>query len=582
MRVWAFPPLIKLSPLQPKPLHPDIDEGAAYRELNAVWDGNQVSIFGIRGEYVDFQLCVESLRDGLKNFRIVPEPLFGPHAARIEISEIEMYLNWYAKTRLGIWQPAYNVPVDSSEKFSIPDPDRGIRDQTNQTFFIDLYIPKDAVAGTYHGNIKVSAHGIPEANIPVKLEVHPADMPDKLAFWPEMNAYHIPANVHDYYRLAHLNRCVANFWVFRPKIRGHGNKIQVLWKAYDKLVGPLLSGEAFRKNRRAGHPIECLYLPFLDSWPTHLSRKTYNYDGHWPKRGESLKHLIDHYLKSPYIGDALSQEYKAGFLAAQQQFIEHFHEKGWTKTELQCFFGGKKSHRINYGSNLWWTTDEPYHWGDWLALQFFTGMWAQGRDNMGADKRHWIARADISRPQWQGRVLEGRVNSVYYGRFNNARTYQRCNILKEKTGIQIRAYGTANAHDRSNTETVALVLNTWLNGADGFQTWWSTGRKGSLDVQEGTAGNALFVNGERFGLPVVGDMRLKSFRKGEQLVEYLLLLSVKYDLNRLQLKQMVAKVLELNTGVKEGASVDDAGSLLFGQLKAWQIQGLRREILKLL
>ena len=35
------------------------------------------------------------------------------------------------------------------------------------------------------------------------------------------------------------------------------------------------------------------------------------------------------------------------------------------------------------------------------------------------------------------------------------------------------------------------------------------------------------------------DMRLKAFRKGEQFVEFLVLLSAKYDLNRRQLKHMV-------------------------------------------
>ena len=109
----------------------------------------------------------------------------------------------------------------------------------------------------------------------------------------------------------------------------------------------------------------------------------------------------------------------------------------------------------------------------------------------------------------------------------------------------MRAYGSASGHNRSNTETVSLILNTWLNGADGFLTWWSVGRDRSLDRQEGCQGNALFVPGDRFGLSVVGDMRLKAFRKGEQLVEYLVLLGKKYDLSRRQLKHMVVMALGL-------------------------------------
>ena len=129
---------------------------------------------------------------------------------------------------------------------------------------------------------------------------------------------------------------------------------------------------------------------------------------------------------------------------------------------------------------------------------------------------------------------------------------------------------------------MALVLNTWLNGADGFLSWWTIGSKQSLDIQEGCAGNALFVPGDRFGLTVVGDMRLKAFRKGEQLVEYLVLLSAEHDLNRRQLKHMVAGALDLQAGRKAGASADNADALRFGLLKAWQIEGLRTEILELL
>lgn len=580
MKVWAFPSLVKMSPLKSKLLNTDLGEGFPFQG-NAVWDGSQVTLFGIKGEYVDFQLCVEAL-GGISNIRISTASLTGPNLSLIEPSEIEVFRNWYAKTKQGIWQPAYFIPVDTEEEFSIPAPDNRISNQTNQTFSIDVYIPKDAVAGTYQGEVKIFASGISDIRIPVRLQVYAAKMPDKLAFWPEMNAYGIPANVHDYYRLAHQNRCVANFWNFRPQIKRDGDKPLVLWKAYDRLVGPLLSGEAFKGNRRSGYPIECLYLPFIDSWPTSLTRKTYHYTGHWPGKGESINHLIDHYLKSVYIGDALSQGYKENFLAVQKQFIDHFKEKGWDRTELQCFFGGKKTHRINYGSNLWWTTDEPYHLGDWLALEFFTRLWTQGRNEAGGKENIWAARADISRPQWQGRVLEGRVNSVYYGGFNNENTYKRCQILKEETGVRVRAYGTANAHDRSNTETVALILNTWLNGADGFQVWWSTGSKKSLEVQEGSPGNGLFVPGERFGLPVVGDMRLKAFRKGEQLIEYLVLLSRKYGLTRMQLKYMIEKVLELEVEPRDNSTADDADSLRFKALKVWQIKGLRQEIIKLL
>ena len=111
----------------------------------------------------------------------------------------------------------------------------------------------------------------------------------------------------------------------------------------------------------------------------------------------------------------------------QRQFIEHFKEKGYNRTEMQCFYGGKNTHRIDWGVNMWWTTDEPYHWDDWLALQFFCRLWAQGRG--AADPRLWAARGDISRPNWQGRVLAGVLDCVYIGGFSSPGNYTRCRIL---------------------------------------------------------------------------------------------------------------------------------------------------------
>lgn len=53
---------------------------------------------------------------------------------------------------------------------------------------------------------------------------------------------------------------------------------------------------------------------------------------------------------------------------------------------IAMFFRWQKKHRINHGSNMWWSTDEPYHWDDWLALQFFTRLWTKGRKQRGENR----------------------------------------------------------------------------------------------------------------------------------------------------------------------------------------------------
>ena len=580
MHAWAAPPLVKIAPDKPEAMFDDM----ASRDANAVWDGKVVKLFGARGETVSFQVCVENgAAEPLAHVQIIPQELKSGDGKIIGGKMIETFRNWYAKNGKGQWQPAYCVPLPTGAPFDIPDPARKLPNQQNQTVYVDIYVPKDAKPGAYAGGVLVEADGVePPIKLPVELTVFDFTLPDRLSFVPELNAYRIPPNAHDYYRLAHEHRCVANLWVHRPRLDGAGKDIKVVWTDYDRQVGPLLSGEAFESCRRAAAPVEALYLPFDDSWPTPLSKQTYNYQGHWPGRGEDKKWINEHYLKAPYIGDALSQDYKDAFLAVQRQFIEHFKERGWDKTEMQCFYGGKNTHRTDWGVNMWWTTDEPYHWDDWLALQFFCQLWAKGRGD--APRTLWAARGDISRPMWQGRVMHRILDNEYIGGFNDANAYRRCRILADDTGVDIRAYGGANRDTESNTASVVMLLSMWANGANAHLPWQTLGGEDCLDNNDKGAGggNALLVPGKRFNQTAVADMRLKAFRDGQQLIEYLVELGKRYSLNREQLKAMVHGAVAIETGRVAGAGADNADALIFGSVKAWQLAGLRRAIAELI
>jgi len=580
MSAWAAPPLVKISPEKPEAMFDDM----LAREGNAVWNGGSVRLFGARGETASFQICVENgAAEPLRNVQIIPQELKNKEGKMIGGKMIELFRNWHAKNGKGQWQPAYCAPMSTGAPFSIPDTTRKLPNQQNQTVYVDIYIPKDASPGAYAGGFLVEADGVePPLKLPVELTVYDFVLPDRLSFVPELNAYRIPPNAHDFYRLAHEHRCVLNCWTHRPRLTGAGKDIQVDWADYDRQVGPLVSGEAFESCRRAAAPVEAMYLPYDDSWPTPLSKQTYNYQGHWPTKGEPNKWIIEHYMKAPYIGDALSQDYKDAFLAVQRQFIEHFKERGWDKTEMQCFYGGKNTHRTQYGSNMWWTTDEPYHWDDWLALQFFCRLWTQGRGD--APRSVWASRGDISRPMWQGRVMDRILDCVYIGGFNDANAPRRCRILAEDTGVDIRAYGGASRDTESNTASVIMLLSMWTNGANAHLPWQTLGDESALDTNDKGAGggNALLVPAKRLNQTVVADMRVKAFRDGQQLVEYLVELGKRYKLNREQLKAMVHGAIAIETGRVAGAGADNADALIFGSVKAWQLAALRRAVAELI
>jgi hypothetical protein len=580
--VWPAPGLIKISPERGVAMFEDLGGDGGGTAPNAVWDGETIQLFGARGEYVSYQLVIDrlDLADPLTNVNVLVSDLTGS-GGTIGAADIELFKNWYARDKRGQWQPAYLLPWGSGRPFEIPDPQRAFGSQRNQSMYVDVYIPKNAAAGTYHGAVTVEA-GSGNAVVPIELRVYDFALPDTLSFWPELNAYAVPSNLLDYHRLAHQHRLVFNPWVVRPPLQGDGKNVRVQWGSFDASVGPLLSGEAFESNRRAGVPTPVMYLPFEDSWPTPLTHQTYNYAGHWPAKGEATQHLIDHYMTAPYIGDGLSQSYKDAFLAVQRQFVEHFAERGWNRTEMQLFYGGKNTHRLDYGANMWWTTDEPYHWDDWLAVQFFANLWAQGRRALGVDSAIWSVRADLSRPMWTGRVLDTVVDNVYWGGLSDARWYQRASWLSENAGLGIRAYGSVNPATESNTQTISALLRVWAHGANGFLPWQTLGDDASLDAVDNVAGTSLMVPGTRFERPVVGDMRLNALRDGEQIIEYLVILMERYRLQREQVAALLGRVLPLSTADATGGVPDDADAGRFSTLQDWQIAGLRRMVAELI
>ena len=589
IQVWPLPGLVKINPLKPEVLCDDLgpaDRPAPPNSLpNAVWDGKEVRLFGCRGEYVSFQLCIEKLQEQpVGQIRVRPGPLTGPKQFIIGGSEIVLFLIWYAKNRGQQWQPAYCIPIPHGATFEIPNRRRGMEGQQNQLVYVDLYIPKEAPAGLYQGEFLVETGMQERIPVPLRLEVFEFTLPDRLSFWPELNAYNLPPKPYDYYLLAHQHRCVLNCMGWpRPKLTGWGKTLQADWTEFDRRVGPLLTGELFAKSRRRGVPVECMYLPFGDDWPMPLNYKTYAYPGPWPKQGDDIQGIIDHYLKGPYIAQGLSQDYKDGFHAIQRQFIEHFRQRGYTQTEMQCFYGNKVTHRIHYGANMWWTTDEPYFWDDWLALQFFTRLWTVGRGD--ADRRLWVARADISRPQWQGSVLKGIVDVVYYGAggFSTPAMVRRCRILSQETGLRLRSYGGAGPDDASGQQNVVALLSVWCDGAEAFLPWQTLGPDAALDEHDRAlqgGGAALLVPGDRFRLPVVGDLRLKAFRDGQQLIEYLTLLCRQRGLVREQIKAMLWELVPLEGQMR--GSVDNADAMQFGAISAWHLAHLRRQLAEML
>jgi hypothetical protein len=123
-----------------------------------------------------------------------------------------------------------------------------------------------------------------------------------------------------------------------------------------------------------------------------------------------------------------------------------------------------------------------------------------------------------------------------------------------------------------------VLLQGWLHGADAWLPWQTLGDDASLDVADNVAGAALLVPGTRFNLPVVGDMRLKALRDGQQIIEYLVILSERHHLQREQVRAMLDDALRLTARTAPGTTPDNAGAARFSTLDVWRIAELRRAL----
>jgi mannose/cellobiose epimerase-like protein (N-acyl-D-glucosamine 2-epimerase family) len=523
-RVWALPALVRIDPTNPP----------APRR-NPIWDGQRISLFGARGEFVAWQLCIDRRDAGPPGpVRVRPGRLVGPEGAAIGQEHFEVCQYWYVRDDQGRWGPSYCSPLpaeNGSPGFASFAPTGS--DGRCQTVALELYIPKDAGAGEYAGVVEVAAaSGDPAAavRLPVRLEVFDFALPDRLSFWPELDGEGLPERVLEHYRVAHRHRCVLNLRGWRPALEGAGRETRVRWEEFDRQAGPLLTGEAFAENPRSRVPIECMTLPFQQGWPTPLSKVTYGYHGSWSAEDEDLKPIIEHYLTAPYVGLTLSDEYKQAFLAVQRQFVEHFHEKRYLATEMQCSLAGRVTVRVGSDFDAWWNLEEPTYWNDWLALQFFGHLWDRGRG--GAHSRRWPFRANISVPEWQGRLLSGVLDVGYYpaDQLADPAAARRLDRLSRQLGSRVRAYAPLPPGGAQGMPCLPEMLAAWAGGAEGIAYRRAAGT---------TAEEPLLALENPAGARVVPHVRLKEIRTAQQLIEYLHLLAHHQGLRRKQIAVML-------------------------------------------
>jgi hypothetical protein len=187
-------------------------------------------------------------------------------------------------------------------------------------------------------------------------------------------------------------------------------------------------------------------------------------------------------------------------------------------------------------------------------------------------------RCDISRPEWQRDVLDGVLDyNVVGGAF---RRYRRMTLDRQAEHPQrIVEYGSSNPIEESNVQAAAWCLDAWTLGADGVLPWQTIGGAESWQTADALA---LFypATAESGGKPAAS-LRLKSYRRGQQDVEYLVLWTQLTDQPRWAVGETVRQALDLAAergAANPSAGVEDAGRMRYARLLPSDLWRLRRAL----
>ncbi|MBI3828049.1 MAG: hypothetical protein HY291_00940 [Planctomycetes bacterium] len=608
LKVWAFPELSKLDPQSGEILLEKHLDDPSLR--NSVWDGETktVRIAAARGEIANVQLALHALDGAANNIKIAVDGL--------ESVQPRLFRTWFVPVKKQ-WFADYAIPLKDGEGLNIPAADNKIPGQKAAVAALDLIVPQDAKPGEHAAKIKISADGLGELVLDLKVVVYNAAIPAETNFIPELNCYKGPLadagteTFFDAFRVAHYYRCTIN----RVPHHHNGNtdtdwtphaaadRRITDWSGFDKNLGPLLDGSAFKDNPRAGVPVPLLYLPFNESWPLPI-KPNYKPGENVPLVGKEWKALHDLYAKAPE--DSFTPEYKEAFVSAVRAFVKHCEEKGYTKTLLEGFHNNKvqygnvsevdangqqvlddkgKPKRVAGMTGTAWTLDEPATWLDWQALLFYSKLFHQGLNQMKNAK--FVFRADISRPMWQGSCCDGFMEVMVVG----GAVFEMQPLIKNakrRIPSKIFAYGGCNTQEKNNCQTAAWCLKAYAYHCDGVLPWQSIGGdaafdKGDFIGPKGAAddGNMLVVDGKRFGLNAVASLRLAAFRNGAQICELMRLLEQKNGWSRAHSAALVSQIVPLTSEFKQ-AFADDAAAVKFEDMTGDEFVRLKEGLLKLL
>jgi len=577
MRYWVCSDVTKVNPATGNRIE-DGYTGSGnddYKKANPVWNSetNTISLLAARNEVVACQLVLERLLSSLTNVHLTVSDLAGPGGSTIAANPyVDLYQLHYVLHDASRY-PDAAIPLSSPfpDTFSIPDANHN-PSGTNQSVWIDLYVPRDAKPGHYSGDITVDADELPSpASVYVHLSVSPVVIPDELSFLIDLNGYspHWAFGDQDltrlrYFQLAQGHRQSLNILPYgwsanvqsdrAPTLTGAGPTLHTNdWSLIDQRFGPFLDGSAFTPaapgspyyGPGADTPVATFYTSFFESWPIHIQNATYGFDAagsggvYWDNLLDSDSDTFWRTL--PDIEGAFPEGYKQGVRNVVKEWFEHAQAQGWHGTNFQAYL----NHKYYYsGCAALWALEECETADDFRAMGFFHQLWRQGMASASAPDVQWHWRLDISDRWGQNygqtdgltnwSVMNGSSSDWYWPNLR----YRTILLGQEEQWIY---YGSGPAPQDRGDDLAKRFLQVWAQGLDGGIPYWNnfnTNWNNAEPLSIVYSGSNVPGFGQYDG--AIAGVRMKLMRSGQQLIELANLLSAQEGWTRDRVTEAVA------------------------------------------
>jgi hypothetical protein len=140
-------------------------------------------------------------------------------------------------------------------------------------------------------------------------------------------------------------------------------------------------------------------------------------------------------------------------------------------------------------------------------------------------------------------------------------------------------YASSNHPRETNVSMRAWCWRVWTAGGDGLLPWNAVS---GLQAWERAEPLTVFYPARKFGsAEPFASLRLKAYRRGQQDIEYLILLAQRKGWDREAVAHAIAGALDLAGGVRQKFE-EDAGTVSFQQVRNAELDQLRARVARAL